>query len=281
MDKCLAMTVIGHPLSITFVLQLATTTFILGLYAITESVHEQKADHQSNRHMALMVSFLFRHHPAVTNLKSLIGDNSEIGKEPGDYKDFARFLDRFIETGEFPYFEETSATPFKYLLIEVLMAPLLAFVIAYTKFDQNRLRIYRVTHTVYRKSSVSAVMGMLSINVFVGFLLAEFMLERHPILCGILLLSCLGEIISCVLVLWILIKEQQEWKQYWTSRLLEVMAVAAHKEDHDLFNRALFLKNDVDSQTDLPMPGKFSLYTTVYSIVQVVILFASRTLHFS
>jgi hypothetical protein len=57
------------------------------------------------------------------------------------------------------------------------------------------------------------------------------------------------------------------------------MALAARDSNHDLFNRALFLKNDVESHPDLPIPGKLSLDTTAYLIVQVAILFFSKTLH--
>jgi hypothetical protein len=66
------------------------------------------------------------------------------------------------------------------------------------------------------------------------------------------------------------------WKDFWQEKLLEVMALAGKRGDHDLFNRAMFLRNYIESQPDIPVPGSLGFYAVVYSGVQGLLLLASN-----
>jgi hypothetical protein len=276
------MSLFGHPLSTVLVLQLVTTGIVLGLYAISVAMHEDKADHDSMRNMTLLTAFLFRHHPTVTSLAELM-ESTETKSETAksDRIHFFQFLNKFLATGEFPSFPPSSDGFMLSALFAVMSAPINALTIAPGSGRDHGDRFYRVTHTVYRKSAVSSVMVLLFINLFFAFVVVEVLLPRHPIIGGIGLVYAVFDIVACLVSFWALVKEQRLWKDYWSERLLEVMAHAAFEQDHDVFNRALFLKNDVESQPELPIPGKLSIYTTVYSVIQALILYSSKILHFS
>jgi hypothetical protein len=278
--KNLLMTVFGHAVSITYVLQIVTSVVVLGLYALSESMQEQKAKLQSDRSMVLLATFLIRHHPTINSIAKLgeIMWGKEAEKFAG-WKYFSRCLENFAASGALPGLDPSARTSllahFGSMVYVSIFAPISCFALLTQPASQD----FPLDHTAIRKNVLSRMMVILSANIFAGFILAEFLLAHHPVLCFILLISPFFAILQCLILLVRVAKEQQAWKEFWKDRLLEIMAVAARDNNHDLFNRALFLKNDVESQPDLPIPGKLSLYTTVYSVAQVTILFFSRTLH--
>jgi hypothetical protein len=276
----LPMTVFGHAVSITYVLQFATSAIILGLYALSGSMQEQKAKLQSDRNMVFLASFLFHHHPTITDIAKL-GEIAygNAASESENWKFFAQSMENFAATGALPEPDQAAETSLLGHFGSLVYVAVLAFPTSVGMLFEEGPTGYQLSHTALRKNVVSRMMVILSVNAFAGFVMAELLLSHHPVLCAILLVSPLFAILACVAAFWKLAKEQQLWKEYWMNRLLEIMALAARDSNHDLFNRALFLKNDVESQPDLPIPGKLSLYTTVYSVVQVAILFFSKTLH--
>jgi hypothetical protein len=274
------MTLFGHTLSITVVLQLIASAIVLGLYALSESMQEQKAKLQSDRNMAFLVAFLVHHHPAITSVAKLEEITWGKASAPGAKASFfAMSMQKFIDSGTLPEADESAKTSLLKHFISLVYVAIFALPSSIGLLLNPSIYGYQLDHTVYRKVMASRMMTILSANVFLAFLVAEFLLQRHPILCAILLLNPFFVFVQCLIVFTMTVKEQQSWKDFWSNRLMEIMAIAARDENHDLFNRALFLKNDVDSQPDLPIPGKLSLYTTIYSVVQVTILFFSKALH--
>jgi hypothetical protein len=274
------MTVFGHAVSITFVLQIITSAIILGLYALSESMQEEKAKRQSDRNMVFLASFLFHHHPTINGVDKL--GEITFGKatdKAENWKFFARFMENFAASGALPEMDPAAKTSLIGHFGSIVYVSVFALPSSIGMLTEGGPSSFQISHTALRKNILSRMMVVLSANVFVGFLLAEWLLPHHPVWCAVLLLSPLFAVLMCMIMFSKVVKEQQAWKEFWTDRLLEIMALAARDSNHDLFNRALFLKNDVESQPDLPIPGKLSLYTTVYSIVQVAILFFSKTLH--
>ena len=274
------MTVFGHAVSVTYLLQFVTSAVILGLYALSESMQEQKAKLQSDRNMVFLAAFLCHHHPTITSVAKL--GEITYGKSADtltSWKFFAQSMQNFTDSGELPQPDQAAKTSLIGHFGSIIYVSIFALPSSIGLLTERTRGPYQLFHTVFRKTIVSRMMVVLSANVFITFILAELLLQHHPVLCGLLLLSPFFAILMCLMVFSKVVKEQQIWKEFWTDRLLEIMALAARDNNHDLFNRALFMKNDVESQPDLPIPGKLSLYTTVYSVVQVVILFFSRTLH--
>jgi hypothetical protein len=276
----LLMTIFGHAVSVTYLLQFVTSAVILGLYALSESMQQQKAKLQSDRNMVFLAAFLCHHHPTITDVAKLgeltWGDRARISVT---WEFFARSTEDFAKSGALPELDPAAKTSLIGHFGSILYVSVFAIPSSIGMLTGTSREVYQLIHTAVRKNLVSRMMVVLSANVFVGFILAELLLPRHPVLCAVLLVSPFFAILMGLVVFSNAAKDQQAWKEFWTNRLLEIMALAARDDNHDLFNRALFMKNDVESQPDLPIPGKLSLYTTVYSVVQVAILFFSRTLH--
>ena len=277
------MTVFGHALSITGLLQLVTTAIVLGRYALSQSMQEQKAKLASDRNMVFLVAFLVKHHPTLHSF-----DEFDVATRGGSKiscidKFFAQSVRGLLENGTLPGLDPGGKSMASLLghFGSLVYVTIFALPSSIAMLHEGAIEGYQVRHTALRKNLISRMMVILSANVFLGFLIAEWLLKQHPILCLILLLIPFFPVIQSVIVFIRVTQEQQSWKEYWSDRLMEIMATASRDDNHDLFNRALFLKKDVDSQPDLPIPGELSLYTTVFSVVQVTILFFSHALHLS
>jgi hypothetical protein len=274
------MTVAGFHLSLTLVLQLVTTAIILGLYATTTSMQEQKADHLSRCSMMLLSAFVFDHSQSLKDLQALLPSPPDKAEENWVVQFFRTSMHEFKKTGRLLDLERAAGTTLAEHLIVIVTAPLSAFVI--TLFLRSEVReTSRITCTSYRQNIVSKFMVMLSANVIEAILLEELLLRHNAALGKVLLTLPLVGILSCLAAFAIMTMDQQNWKAFWSDQPLEIMALAAQQDDHDLFNRAMLLKNNLEAQPNLPLPGQLGLYTTVFSVVQGVILFASRTLHLS
>lgn len=276
------MIVFGHALSITLVLQLVTTAIVLGLYALSQSMQEQKAKLTSDRNIVFLTAFLVKHHPTMRSLDEfgvlIYGPKANAYKE---WKFFAGAVSNLMGTGALPEPDPAAKASLTEHFGSLVYVAVFALPSSIRLLFNWTMDCYQLEHTAVRKNGISRMMVILSVNVFLGFLIAELLAKQHPILCACLLLIPFFPVLQSVLIFIRMAQEQQSWKEYWSDRLMEIMAAATRDDNHDLFNRALFLKKDVDSQPDLPIPGELSLYTTVFSVVQVTILFFSHALHLS
>ena len=276
------MTVFGHALSITLVLQLVGTAIVLGLYALSQSMQQQKAQLASDRNMVFLTAFLIKHHPTIRSINELgVMIYGPTAKNFAMLKDAAREVSNLMETGALPELDPKAKTGLLGHFGSLVYVGIFALPSSIALLLERKSGGYQLYHTALRKNLISRMMVILSANVFLGFLIAEWLLKQHPILCTILLLLPFFPVLQSVILFIRMTEEQQNWKEFWSDRLMEIMAAASRDDNHDLFNRALFLKKDVDSKPDLPIPGELSLYTTVFSVVQVTILFFSHALHLS
>ena len=276
------MTVLHYHVGLTLLLQVVTTATLLGLYAATTSLREQESDHASDRNMVLFAAFLFDYHPTVKDLNALLGRPKDQAIERGeDLFYFAYHLANYIKDGTLPLFALAAKVNLGEQLVSLALAPVFPIFGVYYLFGYGRKNLARIAHTEYRKNTFSIFMMFLAFDVLIAVATAELLLRRTPHFGAVLIVVSLVGIVASLVGLSLVALQQKSWKGYWSYRLLEIMAVAEHEKKHDLFNRAMILNSYVDSQPDIPIPGRLGFYTAVYSAVQVVILFAAKSLHFS
>ena len=142
-------------------------------------------------------------------------------------------------------------------------------------------RYQLIKHTEYRKNLFSKIMMLLAVNLvlIVG---ALSIIQGYSGWVGpLLLLAGLMGVMACLVGLAVLVAQQYAWKIYWRERLLELMAIAEHRKNHDVVTRAMVLSSHVSAQPDVSFPGRLALYTGIYSCVQVMILAAAKAFHLS
>jgi hypothetical protein len=274
------MTSIGFDIGVTLFLQIVTTVMIVGIYSVMTSLRERRADHQSDCQMVLLISFLFDLHATVTDLKTLTGaPQSAIDDPDGQFLRFARALDRFRSDGSLPDSAPASVSTFGDHVRAVFGAPIIAIGAPLLMWREHRYQL--IKHTEYRRNLFSKIMMLLAVNLLltVG---ASALMSRYPGWIGAILgVAGLAGVIACLVGLAALVAQQNAWKIYWLDRLVELMAVAEHTKNHDVFTRAMILSNHVDAQPDVPFPGRLALYTGIYSCVQAVILLAAKAFQLS
>lgn len=274
------MNVFGYQLSITLVLQIVTTVAIVGLYATMTSLREQRADHLSDSYMVVLASFLFNHHPTVKDLMALSAAPESLIKKRGTpLYYFGPRMIRFLEAGELPNFQLAAKTTLWEHLIAVLFAPVAAIFVVFFTIDGGRGNAARVTHTEYRKNIFSKLVLLLAVNVLVVIASTDILPSHIVLGSGVAILGIVG-ILAALVSISIIAAQQQEWKRYWSDRFLEIMASATHEGNHDLFNRAMILNTYIESQPDVPIPGRIGFYTAMYTGVQALIVFGAKVLNF-
>ncbi|HYM75897.1 MAG TPA: hypothetical protein VE377_07955 [Candidatus Dormibacteraeota bacterium] len=276
------VTVLSFHIGLTVMLQFATTAVVLGAYAVTTSLREQKSNHVSDRHMVLFVSFLLDYHPTIKSLDAVIERVGSEAKETDDMYYFRPKFAAYAKEGKLPDFASAAGTTlWENLLFGILLAPLSAILSTVEMLEDLRNNLVRIKHTEYRKDGSSKCMLFLASSALMAIAAPEILRGRGRIVGMLFIVAGLVGTLASLGCLAVTIAQQQSWRAYWTDRLLEIMAVAEHEKNHDLFNRAMILNNYVDSQPDIPVPGRLGAYTAVYSGIQAVILLASKLLHFS
>jgi hypothetical protein len=76
----------------------------------------------------------------------------------------------------------------------------------------------------------------------------------------------------------VIVYQQQQWKDFWSRALTEIMVLASNTRDHDLFNQAAILRQSVEGTDGVPLPGGIGFYTTAYAVVQASIILLERHL---
>jgi hypothetical protein len=276
----MTMTLIGFHFGVTLFLQIVTTLVIVGVYSAITSLRETRDDHESECRMVLLVSFLFDLHATVTDLKTLTGESqAAIDERGGKFLRFARALDQFRSDGSLPDCGPEVVSTVRDHVWAVFGAAIIAIGVPTLVWRESRYQL--IKHTEYRKNLFSKILMLLAVNLVltVG---AFALMGRYPGGMAILLFGAgLVGVVACLVGLVFLTVQQNAWKMYWRDRLLELMAVAEHGKNHDVFTRAMALASHVDAQPDVPFPGRLALYTGIYSCVQAVILLAGRAFQLS
>ncbi|MBU7045380.1 MAG: hypothetical protein HXS54_03000 [Theionarchaea archaeon] len=273
------MTILGLQIGVLQFLQLVTTAVIITLYSLVISLQEGKADRLSQCHMILLTSFIIKYHPCIKNLLELAeASKKHVTDSKYDIYLLSRNLCKFHNSGTLPSMEEAGGTitllgTFCDEIIIVLAAPIVAPMLLLMDLHNAReYRVYRIRHTEIRKTYISKNFLTFFANVFYLLITFQFVLPKSSLLGTlILILVSIGLAASIIDVLAYLLW-QQFWKDYWQSTLLDIMAAATRENDHGLFDRALILRNNIESQPDIPIPGSLGFYLIIYSGVQVLLL---------
>jgi hypothetical protein len=277
------MTLLGIHIGLRLLLQLVSTTIIIGIYAVITSLHEQKADHISDCQTVILASFLFKYHPTVKDLKALTEASEDDIKDPqSSLYYFSPRLHEYVTNGKLPEFKLAAQTNLWEHLWMVLLSPFVPIgLLLLVNRDDERQNVARIKHPEIRKNYFSKGIILLAANILWLAIVTELLRSSWSKIAMIIIAIGIIGIAASLMYLWRLVVQQQGWKGYWSDRMLEIMAVAEKDGNHDLFNRAMILNIYIDSQPDIPIPGRLAYYAAVYSAVQAVIIFASRTWNFS
>jgi hypothetical protein len=273
----------NETISLTLLLQISTTALILAGYGVLTFLSHHKADRTSDCWMLILGSFTFAHHPTVTDLPTLVDKPAAVIESNPGLRTFSLQLDDFKKRGTLPQLATAVQAGWRSKVASLVLAPLFALVIGLIMLEQRRARLPLIQHTTVRMSMFGYCIFLLGIEILAAVVIAHSMFQRHAealweiALVGLLALSVCS-ILAAVVVITL---NQRDWKEYWATRLVEVMAAASHGGNDDRFNRAIILSNHVTSQPNVPLPGGIALYTAVYSAVQVGILALSRSLALS
>lgn len=274
------MTWIRVDIGVTLLLQIITTLMILAVYSAITSLRERRDDHQSECRMVLLASFLFDLHTKVTDLKTLTGERQSAIDDPGGkFLKFARALDRFRSDGSLPDSAPDVVSTVGDHARAIFGAAIIAIGVPMLVWRERRYQL--IKHTEYRKNLFSKIMMLLASNLVLA--VGAFALMNHYSgwVAPLLVAAGLVGVIACLVGLVILVAQQYAWKIYWRDRLLELMAVAEHGKNHDVFTSTMALASHVDAQPDVPFPGQLALYTGIYTCVQTVILLAAKAFQLS
>jgi hypothetical protein len=244
-------------------------------------MQEARAKQLGYSHMIVLISFLLNHHHKINSFISLAeATQKEIDDTGTDIYWINRRYNEFQNNEELPALDSFSASS----LFEQLLMLLLAIIVgpAFTVMDiteERRSRVQRLKHTEERRNWFSKYVITISSCVFALILALLFIVPRSRFwgfsISILISLSIMTMLVGLSALVW----WQIAWKEFWQDRLLEVIARAGKKGDHDLFNRAMILKNYVESQPDIPIPGNLGFYAVIYSGVQGIVLLAFSVLH--
>ena len=281
------MNFFGLQIPLILALQILMTAIVITFYTILLSLQEAKADQLNSSYMILLLSFVMDNHPEMKSLADVADIKQEALDElETDINWLSRFLTEYRDTGKLPPLSKFQGSTLLENLVAMLLAPLVGPLLTIWRLEvEKKYKISRVTHTEIRKNFFSKFTFLLAVNLFVVVLSLLFLVPRFPrwgyalvILTSISSLACL--VGMSAYVWW-----QMNWKDYWQDKLLEVMAVAdkkrddKNKPDHDLFNRAMILRNYIQSEPDIPIPGSLGFYTIVYSGVQGFLFLVFHIIH--
>jgi hypothetical protein len=255
-------------------LQLVTTAIIITVYGVITSLQEAKADYLNECHMVLMISFILDNHPRLKTLLELAEAKQEHVEDSNtQIESLAQRITTFNEAGDLPAESSFEGSNLLETLLMMLLAPIAGIAITwYVLNEERKYRLRRIQHTEMRRNIFSKFTCVFFGNLFALLITLLFILPRSSFwgysVMGVITLSLIACIVSMAMLVW----WQTSWKDYWQSRLLEIMGCAGKQNNHDLFNRAMILKGYVEAQPDVPLPASLGFYVAIYSVVQGVIL---------
>lgn len=260
------------------VIQVSVAATIISTYAFLHALQEQQASHISDGQMILLAQFVTENDPTFLSLQALAEapDDALKDNKLDIYWLNLRFSD-FLKNGKLPTLALAPKTSLLEHLGLLLFAPVVAIWLVVDEFTQaKKYKSYRIRHTEIRKNYFSkAAMSVLPSVLFTA-LAATLALPRYPKVARLIIFVC-GTAISCAIATMILyIWHQKLWKDFWQERLSDIMAKAAVEKNHDLFNRALLLRNYTELQPDIPIPASLTFYGSVLALSQAAILWLAK-----
>ena len=272
------MTLFGFQLDVLLFVQIVVTAVLLLVLTLVHSVQKTRAARLDFLHMIPLVSFLIRNHPGIHGVPDLVNLPKDEAGKVKELHDFEDYLNAFEKDGKLPAPGEIAPDSFWTFVLVVALAPLagIAAVVEVARRTWG-CRSFRTDHTSFRKNVFSKVALLLVANLFWVFVVVSLLLPYSLWLAvGLSIIPGVGALGSLV-SLCVLVYQQHLWKDFYQEKLLEVTGKAHYGNDVETLNGALLLKQDVESQPDLPIPGSIPFYAVVYSIVQVTVVWAFRS----
>lgn len=267
------MTIFGLHLELLTALQILATVIIVGLYAFYSFMQEQDADYESDCEMLMLCSAVLSQSDIDAGLQKLTDATAAHLSNSGNMIYYFAFrLRTFEKTGDLPDKKLAAHAQLGFNLLMVAFAPIFTWMVFLILFDDERkYRLHRIEHTALRRNRMSGFISFTAMNVVYLVLGAELIASGWRIfgitVSGIASIGFIGSLCGLVFV----VLFQLRWKRFWRETLMGVMGLSSVAKDHDLFNRAQLLKNNVDAQPDVPLPGGISVYAAVYSAVQALL----------
>jgi hypothetical protein len=272
------MGVAGYDLSFVIILQVIITAGVVTVFAFATSMQEGRADHIGKSQMILYISFLTEHGETAATLKEITEASDEhISNATNEIYWMAARLEHWRETGRLPERKLAADTTIFENILALFFAPITSLVFLLQDLvEYKSYRVYIIMHTELRRNYMSKVF-LIAIGSTVYLIIGLLVLVSgsRPIGIALVVLAFSGLLASMILAA-VLTWAQQAWKIFWSDSFLHIMARAAKEKDHDLFNRAIALKAEVDRSPFLPLPGGLGLYAGGFSVIQGVVLGVSK-----
>jgi len=266
--------VFGYHFALLTILQVVTTVLVIGVLAFYSAMQEARADHESDWEILLLCSVVLPNHPVYSTLSKVSEASDEELKDQGQsLYYFDRSLTAFTADGVLPSEEVAASAKLGEHFVVCLIAPAAAWLGLWFFTDEmRRYRSYRLEHTKMRRNIMSKIILVCATDLLYLAIGAELINDGFRRLgftiSGVValgLLGCIGCFSVCVIA-------QRKWKSFWTDALIEIMGKSAKDNNHDLFNRAQLLRNNVESQPEIPLPVGAGAYAAIYSSVQLLLV---------
>jgi len=262
-------------------LQVMVTIVIILLFSFFVSTKEASSERTSDARMVLLVSFIAEHTEGGLALKDVVEVPEEDLVNSEDLKWFKRHLEDFQKKGTLPSVDQYEGSPPLHNVGAILVSPIFGLAaLGMEASNKIKFKEHRIQHTEARKD-LSAKYFLLFSGCLGYLLLALVVMLPSPIgavrIAGYVLavLSSLG-LLATMLGFLLVVRQQYSWKEYWQDRLLVVLASAARRSDHDLFNRSSLVRREIAEEPDIPIPGALTAYALLFSIIQTLIIWISN-----
>ena len=192
-----------------------------------------------------------------------------------------RFLQQYSRYGRWGYLTEkdlipsddVSLGPISGFLAAAIVGLLLFFVapiiptLLFVKEEDRDFSSVAIVHPLERSQILLQLFGVV-FSIVIWMSLIYVWLEgtaRLAILAILALLLLVPTFNIARTIVW-----QNRWKNFWALKLTRILCDAAHRNDHDLYNRAFQLKTSVDDQPVVPLTGVQRAIIVIFTLAQIV-----------
>lgn len=259
-----------------FVVQIAVTAAVITAYGLSVISRFRALEYEGAGRLTMLAAFVLGNRSSPALPEALVTRAGQTLPESQFLNTGARFVAwvrRFREDGTLP--DRTDAEPHRIdtavgrLLLPVITtvgAPLYALLgLAVYLVESRRSRFEVASSTELRRFELSTAAVTFAFST--GYVaLSAFVASSwwRGLSVAIALAGAAASLGQAAL----LIRAQVQAKAFWQNELIHIMAIAAQKDNHDLFNRAHLLSTDIRSEPDVPIPGTLGAYVGIFAAVQ-------------
>lgn len=253
--------------------QLIVTICIFVVFAFVNSIKEKGVLHANYKQMVILCNFLTAYNSKFPTIESITNSKKILTKDKkSEYHVFMRNYEKYKETGNFESFEAIEASHLVEHIIGIVLSIFMSFFLFFfeIKFSYQNEH-YKFRNSDVRRNYFTKVFILFVSNLLIATIGAFLIMNNHTLIGGLLLLFALWSIILNLMTSFYFITEQQKWKSFWQDALLDIMGSSSIQQNHELFNRALLLKNQIDAEPDIPFPISIAFYGVVISVVNFLL----------